>query len=79
MKSLIGSEFNFWRLTWMNYHLSPYCKLHRLRQSTLQIFCDNYKKSLEKFLEKEIFVAIHQSNVQYLAIEIYIVKIVLFL
>ena len=72
MKSYIFSQFNYCSLVWMCHSRSLNYKINRIQERALQI--RDYKSSFKELLQKDKSITIHQKNRQYLAIEIYKVK-----
>ena len=56
------------RSTTLNNHING------LDKRALSLVCNNFSSSLSKLLEKDIFVAINQSNLQKLDYEIFEIK-----
>ena len=74
MKSYIFSQLNYCSLNWMCHSRSLYNKINRIQERSLQIVYRGYKSSFKELLQNDKFLTIHQKNLQYLAIEIYKVK-----
>ena len=74
MKSYIFSQFNYCPLVWMCHSRSLNNKINRIQERALRIVYKDYKSSFKELLQKDKSITIHQKNLQYLAIEIYKVK-----
>ena len=76
MKSYIFSQFNYCPLVWMCHSRSLNNKINRIQERALRIVYRDYMSSFKELLQKDksITITIHQKNLQYLAIEIYKVK-----
>ena len=74
MKSYIFGQFNYCSLVWMCHSRSLNNKSNRIQERALQIVYRDYKSSFKELLQKDKSITIHQKNLQYLAIEIYKVK-----
>ena len=73
MKSYIFSQFNYCPLVWMCHSRSLNNKINQIQERALRIVYRDYKSSFKE-LQKDKFITIHQKNLQYLAIEIYKVR-----
>ena len=74
MKSYIFSQFNYCPLVWMCHSRNLNNKINRIQERALRIVYRDYKSSFKELLQKDKSITIHQKNLQYLAIEIYKVK-----
>ena len=77
MKSLIMSQFNYCPLIWMMHNRSLNNKINHIHKRALRIVYNDYSSTFENFLNKDKSEAIHQRNLQQLAIGIFKVKIVM--
>ena len=74
MKSYIFSQFNSCPLVWMCNSRCLNNKINRIQETALRIVYRDYKSSFKELLQKDKSITIHQRNLQYLAIEIYKVR-----
>ena len=72
MKSCIFSQFNYCPLVWMCHSRS--LKINLIQERALRIVYKDYKSSFKELLQQDKSITIHQRNLQYLAIEIYKVR-----
>ena len=75
MKSYILLQFNYCPVVWMCHSRSLNNKINRIQERALRIVYKNYKSGFKELLQKDKSITIHLKNLQYLAIEIYKVKI----
>ena len=75
MKTFVFSQFNYCLLVWICHSRQLNHKLHRLQERALRIVCNDKCWTLYQLLEKDKSVAIHTRNLEYLATEIFKVKI----
>ena len=71
MKAFIESQFNYCPLIWMLYSRTLNNKINHIHERALRTVYSDYNSSLNKLLDKDGSLTIHQRNVQSLAIEIY--------
>ena len=77
MKSFMISQFNYRPLIWMMHNRSLNNKIKHIHERALRIVYNDYSSTFEDFLNKDKSIAIHQRNLQQLAIGIFKVKIVI--
>ena len=77
MKSYIFSQLNYCPLVWMCHSGVLNKKINRIQERALRIVYRDYKSSFKELLQKDKSMTIHQRNVQYLAIEIHKVRMVI--
>ena len=58
----------------MHHRISLNDKINRIWERALRIVHRDYKSSFKELIEKDKSITIHQKNLQYLAIEIYKIK-----
>ena len=58
----------------MHHSMSLNDKINRIWERALRIVHRDYKSSFKELIEKDKSITIHQKNLQYLAIEIYKIK-----
>ena len=75
MKTCVFSQFNYCPLVWMCYSRKLNNKLNRLQERALRIVYNDKSSTFYQLLEKDKSVTIHTRNLQYLATEIFKVKI----
>ena len=71
MSAFLNCQFNYCPLVWKCHNGTTNRKLNRLHKICLHIIYNNKQPSLEKLLEKDSSVSIHNRNIQYLAVEMY--------
>ena len=74
MKTFIESQFGYCPLVWMFHGRSVNKKINHLHERALRIAYKNYTSSFEGLLKRDNTVAIHHTNIQSLAIELFKVK-----
>ena len=74
MKAFIASEFGYCPLVWMFHSRKLNCRVNKLHERTLKIVYQDYSPSFTELLEKDKSSAIHNSNIQLLATELFKVK-----
>ena len=75
MKTFLFSQFNYCPLVWMCHSRKPNRKLNRLQERVLFIVYSDKCSTFDQLLEKDKTLTIHTRNLQYLATEIFKVKI----
>ena len=70
-KKFVFSQFNYYALVWMRHSR----KLNNKQERALRIACNNTCSTFFQLLQKDKSVATHSGNLQYLATEIFKVKI----
>ena len=71
MKAFIESQFNYCSLIWMLHSRTLNNKVNHIQERASMTVYSEYNSSFNELLEKGGSFAIHQRNVQILAIEIY--------
>ena len=75
MKTFVFSQFNYCPLVWMCHSRKLNNKINRLQERALRIVYNDKSSTFYQLLEKDKSVTIHPRNLQYLATEIFKVKI----
>ena len=75
MKSFITSQFNYCPIVWMYNSWSLNNKVNHINERALRIVYQDFQSNFSALLVKNNSFAIHQKNLQLLAIEIFKVKI----
>ena len=75
MKTFVFSQFNYCPLVWMCHSRKLNNKINRLQERALRIVYNDKSSTFYQLLEKDKSVTIHTRNLQYLATEIFKVKI----
>ena len=75
MKTFVFSQFNYCPLVWMCHSRKLNNKINRLQERALRIVYNDKSSTFYQLLEKDKSVTIHTRNLQYLATEIFEVKI----
>ena len=75
MKTFVFSQFNYCPLVWMCHSRKCNNKINRLQERALCIVYNDKNSTFYQLLEKDKSVTIHTRNLQYLATEIFKVKI----
>ena len=74
MKSYNFSQFDYYPLVWMCHSSSLNNEINRIQERALRIVYIDYNSNFKELPQKDKSITIHQKNLQYLAIEIYKVK-----
>ena len=74
MKAFIESQFSYCPLIWMFHSTRVNNKINNLHDRSLRIVYKDNIRSFEDILKKDRPFAIHQKNIQSLAIELFKVK-----
>ena len=72
------AQFNDCLLIWMYHSSNLNNKINKMQERSLNIVYNNYKSNFKELLEWHHSFTIHKKNIQYLAIEAYKAKNVLF-
>ena len=75
MNSYISAQFNYCPLVWMSHSRSLNNKINKIHERALRLVYEDYGSSFKDLLVKDRSCTIHERNIQYLAIEIFKVKI----
>ena len=75
MKTFVFSQFNYCPLVWMCHSRKLNNKINRLQERALRIVYNDKSSTFYQLFEKHKSVIIHARNLQYLATEIFKVKI----
>ena len=74
MNALINKQFSCSPLVWMCHSRANKRKTNRLHERCLQIIYSDKQSPFETILEKDVFVSVHDQNIQILTIEMYKIK-----
>ena len=75
MNSYISAQFNYCPLVWMSHSRSLNNKINKIHERALRLIYEDNVSSFKDLLMKDRSYTIHERNIQYLAIEIFKVKI----
>ena len=79
MKSFVTSQFNYCPIVWMCQNRSLNNKVNHIHERALRVVYQDFQSSFSTLLVKGNLLTIRQENLQLLAIEIFKVKMNIFL
>ena len=75
MKTLVFSQFIYCPFAWMCHNRKPNSKLNRLQEKALRFVCNNKCSVFYQLFEEDKSGTINTRNLQYLAAEIFKIKL----